>query len=81
MGRKGDMTHSDARDSMRFGSVILHTFRERLCHMNIPVDVMSRQGTDWHSDQDRWLGDQPLVASISLGEERSLSVRLKTGPE
>ncbi len=32
---------------------------------------------DWHSDNDRWLGSQFIVPSISLGAERTFKLRLK----
>ncbi|WP_110656144.1 alpha-ketoglutarate-dependent dioxygenase AlkB family protein [Salinicola halimionae] len=37
------------------------------------------QRMGWHSDDEPELGDRPIVASISLGSERPLRFRRKTG--
>lgn len=41
-----------------------------------------RSGTDsmgWHSDRERELGDSPVVATISLGQERRLAFKRRGG--
>jgi alkylated DNA repair dioxygenase AlkB len=32
---------------------------------------------DWHDDNDKWLGDEFIVPSLSFGSERDFSLRLK----
>ena len=50
----------------QFNSVLLNYYR---CH---------RDGMGFHSDDEPELGDQPTIASLSLGEERRFQLRHKS---
>jgi alkylated DNA repair dioxygenase AlkB len=53
----------------RFNSVLANLYR----------DGNDRMG--WHSDDEPELGAEPVIASLSLGEERSFRFRAKAGGE
>jgi alkylated DNA repair dioxygenase AlkB len=40
-----------------------------------------RDSMGWHSDDEKELGENPLIASLSLGEERKISFRSKFDKE
>ncbi|TRX55787.1 alpha-ketoglutarate-dependent dioxygenase AlkB family protein [Thalassomonas sp. M1454] len=43
-----------------------------------------RNGQDsmgWHSDNEKQLGEQPIIASVSLGQERKFSIKHKSSGE
>ncbi|MFV8224668.1 alpha-ketoglutarate-dependent dioxygenase AlkB family protein [Christiangramia aquimixticola] len=51
---------------------------------NVCLANLYRDGSDsmgWHSDDEKELGDKPVIASISLGEERMFHLKHKTNPE
>lgn len=50
----------------RFNSVLANRYRD------------GRDGMGWHSDDERELGEQPVIASISLGATRRFSFKAKT---
>ena len=50
------------------------------CHFNSVLINLYRDGNDymsWHSDDEKELGTNPIIASISLGEPRDFLFRLK----
>ncbi|XP_055006635.1 alpha-ketoglutarate-dependent dioxygenase alkB homolog 3-like [Boleophthalmus pectinirostris] len=52
--------------------------------LNSVLCNLYRSGHDsiaWHSDDEASLGEQPTIASISLGDTRSFSLRKKPAPE
>jgi alkylated DNA repair dioxygenase AlkB len=49
-----------------FNSVLLNLYRDE------------KDSVGWHSDNERELGDTPLIASLSLGETRVFKLRHKT---
>lgn len=51
---------------VRFNSVLLNLYRD------------GKDSMGWHSDDEPELGTQPVIASISLGEERMFHFRHKT---
>lgn len=53
----------------RFNSVLLNLYRNEL------------DGVGWHSDDEKELGDRPVIASLSLGETRTFKLRHKTRKE
>lgn len=50
---------------MRFNSVLLNLYRD------------GRDSVGWHSDNEKELGEQPVIASISFGDTRCLQLRHK----
>ena len=65
---------------------VLEPLRERLqdetcSEFNSVLANLYRDGRDcmgWHSDDERELGEQPVIASISLGATRRFVLRLRT---
>ena len=53
----------------RFNSVLLNLYRD------------GRDSMGWHSDDERALGAEPLIASLSFGAERRFRLRHKREPE
>jgi alkylated DNA repair dioxygenase AlkB len=53
----------EALAGARFNSVLLNLYRDGRDHMG------------WHSDDERELGPQPLIASLSLGARRMFQLR------
>jgi alkylated DNA repair dioxygenase AlkB len=53
----------DSELSLRFNSVLVNCYRD------------GRDSMGWHADDEPELGDEPLIASISLGAERSMRFR------
>lgn len=56
---------------------------EKTCHANFNIVLLNlyRYGSDsngWHSDDEKELGPNPTIASVSLGEERKFQLRKKT---
>lgn len=66
---------------------LLETLRQQLQQefgqpFNAVLANLYRDGSDtmgWHSDDEPELGEQPIIASISLGATRSFKLRPKTG--
>jgi len=56
----------EAQSGQRFNSVLLNYYRDQNDSMGM------------HSDDERELGPQPVIASLSLGETRDLRLRHKT---
>ena len=67
-----NQTLADLRDALfnefqiKFNSVLLNLYRN------------GKDSMGWHSDDEPELGMQPVIASISLGQERKLRFRKKT---
>jgi alkylated DNA repair dioxygenase AlkB len=40
-----------------------------------------QDSVDWHADDERELGPEPIIASVSLGQERAFLLRHKTTKE
>lgn len=58
---------------------------EKLCRteFNICLANLYRNGSDsmgWHADDEKELGSQPIIASLSLGEERIFHLKHKSKP-
>lgn len=53
----------------RFNSVLLNLYRDQ------------RDSMGWHSDDEAELGQNPVIASLSLGATRSFKLKHKTRPE
>lgn len=51
-----------------FNSVLLNYYRDH------------RDSVGFHSDDERELGERPIIASVSVGEERTFILKHKTGP-
>ena len=51
----------------RFNSVLANLYRD------------GRDSMGWHSDDERELGDQPVIASLSLGAQRRFLLKPRTG--
>lgn len=51
----------------RFNSVLCNAYRD------------GRDSMGWHADNERELGEAPLIASVSLGSPRTFRVRCKGG--
>lgn len=60
---KGDI---EAASGQRFNSVLVNLYRNE------------RDSIGWHSDDERELGSNPVIASLSLGEVRTFKFRHKT---
>jgi alkylated DNA repair dioxygenase AlkB len=66
----------------------LAALRERLvaytgAHLNFVLANLYRDGADclgWHSDDERVLGKEPVIASLSFGATRRLRFRTRTAP-
>lgn len=56
----------EAATGHRFNSVLLNLYRDE------------RDSVGWHSDNERELGDDPVIASLSLGETRTFKFRHRT---
>ncbi|WP_245392133.1 alpha-ketoglutarate-dependent dioxygenase AlkB family protein [Salinicola halophyticus] len=65
--RVKDVLRSSDLPSADFNSVLLNRY------------ASGEQRMGWHSDDEPELGDHPIVASLSLGSERPLRFREKTG--
>lgn len=52
----------------RFNSVLLNRYRD------------GADGVAWHNDDEPELGDEPVIASVSLGEERPFQFKAKFDP-
>ncbi|HVW14785.1 MAG TPA: alpha-ketoglutarate-dependent dioxygenase AlkB [Mucilaginibacter sp.] len=52
---------------IRFNSVLLNYYRD------------GNDSVAWHSDRERVLGKNPIIASVSFGQVRSFDIRKKTG--
>lgn len=50
----------------RFNAVLLTYYRDGMDHVG------------WHADDEKELGDNPVIASLSLGETRQFQIRHKT---
>jgi alkylated DNA repair dioxygenase AlkB len=61
-----DHLHADI--GLRFNSVLLNRYRD------------GNDAMGWHSDNERSLGPEPLIASVSLGAVRKFSLRSKATP-
>jgi alkylated DNA repair dioxygenase AlkB len=53
----------------RFNSVLLNLYRD------------GRDGMGWHSDDERPLGAEPVIASLSFGATRRFRLKHKTRPD
>ena len=58
---------------------------EAICHwrFNSVLGNLYRDGADgmgWHSDNEPELGEQPVIASLSLGQERRFTLRKRNNP-
>jgi alkylated DNA repair dioxygenase AlkB len=53
----------EAATGHRYNSVLLNLYRDQ------------NDGVGWHSDNERELGGEPVIASLSLGETRSFRLR------
>ena len=51
--------------SVNFNSVLLNLYRD------------GNDSVDWHADDERELGPEPIIASVSLGETRTFDFRSK----
>ena len=67
-------------------SAPLHSVRERLAAVGLPFNSLLanhyRGGSDsmgWHADDESELGPMPVIATLSLGQERKLRFRRKSG--
>lgn len=58
----------EAATGGRFNSTLANAYRD------------GRDSMGWHSDDEKELGSAPLIASVSLGEERRFLVRPKHRP-
>jgi alkylated DNA repair dioxygenase AlkB len=56
----------DNQLSVRFNSVLVNRYRD------------GRDSMGWHADDERELGDEPLIASVSLGAVRTLRFRARS---
>lgn len=59
---------------------------EAICYENFTTVLLNlyRDGNDsngWHSDNEKELGRDPIIASLSLGEERSFHIKHNTKEE
>ena len=55
----------DQACSANFNSVLLNLYRD------------GNDSVDWHADDERELGPEPIIASVSLGETRTFDFRSK----
>ncbi len=62
-------TRIEAVAGETFNSVLLNYYRDH------------RDSMGFHSDDERELGERPIIASLSLGEERTFILKHKTRPE
>ena len=60
----------------RVSAAVGHRFN--LCLLNLYMD--KNGSVDWHSDDERELGPDPVVASLSFGERRLFEVKAAEGP-
>jgi alkylated DNA repair dioxygenase AlkB len=60
-------TEIEAITEAKFNSVLLNLYRD------------GRDSMGWHQDNETALGENPLIASVSLGETRRFRLRHKTG--
>jgi alkylated DNA repair dioxygenase AlkB len=56
----------EAASGQRFNSVLVNLYRDE------------RDSVGWHSDNERELGSNPVIASLSLGETRTFRFKHKT---
>ncbi|TRO65383.1 alpha-ketoglutarate-dependent dioxygenase AlkB family protein [Christiangramia sabulilitoris] len=61
----------------------IRTNCEKVCNssFNVCLANLYRDGSDsmgWHSDNEKELGDEPVIASVSLGAERIFHIKHKT---
>lgn len=59
--------HVEERAGARFNSVLLNLYRD------------GRDSVAWHSDDEPELGEEPVIASLSIGASRKFCVREKVG--
>jgi len=59
----------EAIDGVTFNSCLLNLYRT------------GRDSNGWHADDEKELGQNPIIASISLGKERSFHLRYKRNPK
>jgi alkylated DNA repair dioxygenase AlkB len=59
----------EAASNATYNSVLLNLYRH------------GADGVAWHADDERELGEEPTIASISLGAERKFQLRRRTGKE
>lgn len=59
----------EAIDGVTFNSCLLNLYRN------------GRDSNGWHADDEKELGQDPIIASISLGEERPFHLRYKRNPK
>ena len=59
----------EARTDGHFNAVLANAYRD------------GRDSMGWHSDDERELGPEPLIASVSLGAERRFLIRPRSRPE
>jgi alkylated DNA repair dioxygenase AlkB len=83
-----DYTYSRARFEPRPWPAVLRSLRDRLQldvgeRFNSVLANLYRDGRDsmgWHSDDERELGAEPTIASLSLGATRRFALRHRTDP-
>jgi alkylated DNA repair dioxygenase AlkB len=59
----------EAAAAVRFNSVLLNLYRD------------GRDSVGWHSDDEPELGENPVIASVSLGAARSFQLKHKHDPD
>jgi len=59
----------EAIDVVTFNSCLMNLYRN------------GRDSNGWHADDEKELGQDPIIASISLGEERPFHLRYKRNPK
>lgn len=59
----------EASCETRFNSVLLNLYRDQHDSMG------------WHADDERELGNQPIIASLSFGASRDFLIKHKTAPQ
>lgn len=55
-------------------NIVNHKFN--CCLVNIYTD--GSEYADWHDDNEPWLGDNPIIASVSIGATRSFEIKRKS---
>jgi alkylated DNA repair dioxygenase AlkB len=81
-------TYSETRFEPRPWPASLLAVRQRLCvelevAFNSVLANLYRSGRDamgWHSDDERELGPEPVIASLSLGAERRFVLKSRSDP-
>ena len=62
-------THIEDMTGGHFNSVLANAYRD------------GRDSMGWHSDDEKELGERPLIASLTLGAPRRFLLRLKSRPD